>query len=132
MFNDESMSKVLMYIPIFSTNIIIECSNSHNLNVVIKTEKDTINMYFPSKDVYREFKRLIMRYSEGVLENQITLDVLEKICYYDKDNKLSEDMVTKSIPYQKAQQQIDDILNRIQQLENRKEVILQMNNIKLE
>ena len=132
LFNDESMSKVLMYIPIFSTNIIIECSNSHNLNVIIKTDKDTINMYFPTKDVYREFKRLIMRYSEGVLESQITLDVLEKICYYDKDNRLSEDMVTNSIPYQKAQQHIDEILNRIQQLEKRKEVISQMKNIIIE
>jgi hypothetical protein len=73
-----------------------------------------------------------MRYSEGVLESQITLDVLEKICYYDKDNRLSEDMVTNSIPYQKAQQHIDEILNRIQQLEKRKEVISQMKNIKID
>ena len=125
-FKDETMSLMLKIIPIFSSYVIFDY-NPKTMNIIVKTKKENISLFFPNEAAFNLFKETIEDIKEGKCKEEITLDDLENICFKSVNNSIesniTEETVVNSLAYHRTVEEIEELEASLQAMTLRKELL---------
>lgn len=125
-FKDETMSLMLKIIPIFSSYVIFDY-NPKTMNIIVKTKKENISLFFPNEAAFNLFKETIEDIKEGKCKEEITLDDLENICFKSVNNSIesniTEETVINSLAYHRTVEEIEELEAKLQAMTLRKELL---------
>ena len=120
------MSLMLKIIPIFSSYVIFDY-NPKTMNIIVKTKKENISLFFPNEAAFNLFKETIEDIKEGKCKEEITLDDLENICFKSVNNSIesniTEETVINSLAYHRTVEEIEELEASLQAMTLRKELL---------